>query len=183
RRLLHSVGGSLMRLLVTRPQEDCGETIKALAALGHEGLAEPLLVVRPVAEDLPELTRFQALLLTSRNGLRSLAGLTEERDLPLYAVGPGTAAEARAAGFAEIHDADGDAYALAALVSRRLDPADGPLLHASGRDVAFGLKERLIADGFDFHRIVLYAAEPVGGFSTVSLEALAQGTLDGILFF
>lgn len=172
-----------MRLLVTRPREDCADTVRALAQLGHEGLAEPLLVVRQGAEALPDLSSFQALLVTSRNGLRAFARLTQDRSLPLYAVGPGTAAAARAAGFSEIHDADGDAFALAALVSRRLDSCRGPLLHVAGRDVAFGLRERLIAEGFGFERIVLYAAEPVERFSTVSLEALGEGTLDGVLFF
>lgn len=172
-----------MRLLVTRPEEDCAATVDALARLGHAGVPEPLLVVQPVAGQLPDLTRFQALLITSRNGLRILARLTEERKLPVYAVGPGSAAAARAAGFSEVHDADGDAHALAELVAQRLDPAAGPLLHGAGRDVALGLKERLVEEGFDFRRIVLYAAEPVARFSAVALDALEQGTLDGVLFY
>ncbi|HLS69196.1 MAG TPA: uroporphyrinogen-III synthase, partial [Kiloniellales bacterium] len=64
-----------------------------------------------------------------------------------------------------------------------LDPARGPLLHGAGRDVAAGLKEKLIAHAFDFQRIVLYAAEPVAGFSTVCIEELDQGTFDAVLFF
>lgn len=172
-----------MRVLVTRPREDAGETLAALMAMGHEGLVEPLLQIRPVAQDLPDLQGFQALLITSRNGVRAFARLSAERALAVHAVGPGTAAEARAAGFLEVHDAQGDAHALADLVLRRLKPEEGPLLHASGRDVASGLSERLIEAGFDFRRIVLYAAEPRDAFSTVCMEALAQGTLDAALFF
>jgi|SRR5690625_3085105 len=172
-----------MRLLVTRPEQDATETIAALQALGHEALAEPLLVVRPMAQGLPALRPFQALLITSRNGLRAFVRLSDDRRLPVYAVGPGSAATARAEGFSQVHDADGDAHALADLVRSSLQPSAGPLLHAAGRDVAAGLSEKLIAAGFDFHRVVLYAADPVEGFSADCLEALDQGTLDGVLNF
>ena len=121
-----------MRLLVTRPQEDSGETVAALAARGHEVMAEPLLVVRPLAQELPDLSLFQAVLITSRNGLRFFAQLTPDRTLPIFAVGPGPAAEARAAGFSLVHDADGDAHALATLVAERLEPFRGPVLHVAG---------------------------------------------------
>ena len=70
-----------MRVLVTRPREDAGETLAALMAMGHEGLVEPLLQIRPVAQDLPDLQGFQALLITSRNGVRAFARLSAERAL------------------------------------------------------------------------------------------------------
>src|SRR5699024_7237082 len=126
----------------------------ALKALGHEALSEPLLEVQSIAQELPDLSGFQALLISSRNGLRAFVNLSDNRCLPVYAVGPGSAAAARAAGFAEVHDADGDAHALADFILRRLSPTAGPLLHAAGRHVAGGLSEKLIEAGFDFHRVV-----------------------------
>lgn len=172
-----------MRLLVTRPREDAAETVSALEALGHVAMVEPLLQIRSLPVDLPDLEGIQALLITSRNGLRAFVAASAERRLPVYAVGPATAEAARAAGFPEVHDADGDALALAALVRARLDPAAGALLHPSGREVAEGLVEELEPAGFTLHRVVLYAAEPAPEFSPDGRAALEQGTLDGVLFF
>lgn len=172
-----------MYLLLTRPREDADETLAALAAAGHAVLAEPLLTLRPQPAALPELAGMQALLVTSRNGLRAFLAVSADRSLPVYAVGPASAAAARAAGFARVRSAQGDAAALAALVRRELDPAGGPLLHPAGRETAGALSAELAAAGFTLERVVLYAAEPASAFSSAARAALEQGTLDGVLFF
>ncbi|MDF2094673.1 uroporphyrinogen-III synthase [Aquibaculum arenosum] len=172
-----------MRLLVTRPREDAGETLAALERRGHQGLSEPLLHLHRLAVEWPPRAELQALVITSRNGLRGYLAEVPDRSLPVYAVGPGSAEEARRAGFAEVHDADGDAHALADLIRRSLDPRDGALLHPSGRDVADGLSDPLRANGFDLRRCVVYAADAVEALSHDCVSALERGTLDGALFF
>lgn len=172
-----------MRLLVTRPREDAGETLAALERLGHQGLSEPLLHLRGLAVELPPRAELQALVITSRNGLRAYLAKEPDRGLPVYAVGPGSADEARRAGFAEVHDANGDAHALADLIRRSLDPRGGALLHPSGRDVADGLSEPLRAAGFDLRRCAVYAADAVARLSHDCVRTLERGTLNGALFF
>lgn len=172
-----------MQLLVTRPREDAEETVDALRRLGHKGLSEPLLRLRRIEVNWPPRNEVQALVVTSRNGLRGYLADQTDRSLPVYAVGPGSAEEARRAGFAEVHDADGDAHALAALIHRSLDPDAGALLHPSGRDVADGLSAPLRAAGFDLRRCVAYAADAAPAFSQDCASALERGTLDGVLFF
>lgn len=172
-----------MRLLLTRPRDDAAETLAALEAAGHEVLSEPLLELRPQPAALPALAGMQALLITSRNGLRAFLAVSQDRSLPVYAVGPASAAAARAAGFARVRSAEGDAVALAALVRRELDPGAGPLLHPAGRETAGALSAELVATGFTLERVVLYAAEPVPALSPAARAALEQGTLDGVLLF
>ncbi len=155
----------------------------ALDRLGHEGVSEPLLRLRSLAVVWPPRAELQALVITSRNGLRAYLADEPDRTLPVYAVGPGSADEARRAGFAEVHDADGDAHALAGLIRRSLDPQGGALLHPSGRDVADGLSAPLRAAGFDLRRCVVYAADAAEDLSHDCVSALARGTLDGALFF
>lgn len=172
-----------MRLLLTRPREDAAETLAALEAAGHQVLSEPLLELRPQPGALPDPGGFQALLITSRNGLRAFLAQSDDRSLPVYAVGPASAAAARAAGFVRVRSAEGDAVALAALVRRELDPGAGPLLHPAGRETAGALSVGLAAAGFTLERVVLYAAEAAPSLSPAARAALEQGTLDGVLLF
>ena len=84
-----------MRLLVTRPEPDATALRAQLIAQGHEVLVEPLITIRFDNADPIELDGVQALIATSRNGLRALASspaIEQARSLPLFAVGPGTAA-------------------------------------------------------------------------------------------
>ena len=75
--------------------------------------------------------------------------------------------------------ASGDAAALADLVRQRLDPAQGPLLHVSGADVA-GLPA---PDGFEVKRVVLYEARQADALPDSARAALAARAIDVATFF
>ena len=61
-----------MRLLVTRPEPDALKLRAALEERGHEATVEPLLSVSFDDTDPIDLEGVQALIATSRNGLRAL---------------------------------------------------------------------------------------------------------------
>ncbi len=174
-----------MRVLVTRPRPDAEAFAEALAARGHEALIEPLLeITLAEAAALPqELDAFQALLVTSANGLRAFAALTERRDLPVFAVGPASAEAATAAGFARVEAAEGDVEALARLVRARLSPQEGVLLHAAGSALAGDLKGELEAAGFTVTRAVLYTAEAASRLSDAAQAALREGQVAAVALF
>ena len=172
-----------MRVLVTRPEADAAPLAAELAACGHQALMEPLLTIIPDQDAVVDLTGVQALVLTSANGARVLAGRTERRDLPVFAVGDATAAAARVAGFLQVESAGGDVGDLAALVAARLDPDAGPVFHPAARQLAGDLKGRLEAAGFTVRRSVLYRAETAKDFSTETRSALRDGRIDAVLFF
>ena len=121
-----------MRVLVTRPLEDGQAIAGRLAALGHQTLLAPLLTTRFFDGPEPDLADVQAILATSANGVRAFVRRSIRRDVPLFAVGPQTAEEARNAGFADVRDADGDARTLAAAAARWAAPDKGTLLHVAG---------------------------------------------------
>jgi uroporphyrinogen-III synthase len=122
-----------MRVLVTRPEADAAALVAALEARGHEALAQPLLTIEPAVPEPPlDLAGVQALLFTSANGVRAFADVSQERGLPVFAVGDASAEAARAARFAKVESASGDVEDLARLVKDRLDPGAGPLLHGAG---------------------------------------------------
>ena len=163
-------------VLVTRPEPGAAETAQALVALGWDPVLAPALVLRPTPP--ARLPAAAAILLPSRAAARALPPCA----LPVLAVGAGTAAEARARGFAEVVAAEGDAAALAALAAVRLDPAAGPLLLAVGRGYGADLAAALRASGFRVIRRVAYEAAPAAALPNEALAALRAGGVAAALF-
>jgi uroporphyrinogen-III synthase len=172
-----------MRVLITRPKEDADELAASLAARGIEAVVEPMLAIRRREGGPRDFAGAQALLVTSANGARALAAATARRDLPVLAVGPGSAAAARAAGFMQVTSADGDVTALAELCRRTLAPGKGRLVHAAGSTVAGDLAGALGAAGFEVERLVLYEAVPADALSARCAELLRERGLDAVLLF
>lgn len=87
-------------ILVLRPEPGASDTVRRARDRGLEARAVPLFTVAPVAWSVPDLARFDALLLTSANAVRHGGErLTDLRGLPVHAVGQATATAAREAGF------------------------------------------------------------------------------------
>src|SRR5215472_17754964 len=101
-----------MRALVTRPREASEALAAALASRGVEAIIEPLIEVHYRQAAL-RLAGVQAIMCTSANGVRAFARSSDERRLPVFAVGEATAARARAEGFTTVWSAGGDVADLA----------------------------------------------------------------------
>jgi len=172
-----------MRILVTRPVEDAAPLVAELTGLGHEALIEPLLAILPCADAVIALDGVQALLFTSANGVRAFAALSPRRDLPAFAVGDATAACCRDSGFTLVESAGGDVEDLARLVSARLSPSGGSLLHPAASAVAGDLSGQLQAQGFTVRRQILYRSEPATHLGQATISAFQAGAVDAVLFF
>ena len=170
-----------MRLLITRPQPDADKLAAELAARGHTCIISPVLEIVPHDAEVG-FDGVQALLLTSRNGVRALCTATDRRDIPVLAVGRGTANEAEGAGFKTLA-ASGDVAALGALVRETLRPDAGTLLWITGKNVRGDLRADLRAAGYSVVRHVLYEARPVGALPEPGAAALQRQEIDGALFF
>lgn len=166
-------------ILITRPEEEARALADEVRALGFAPLIEPMLLIAPLDTALPDLTRYQALVFTSANGARALAGRSEDRSHPVYCVGDATAEAARALGWRQVLSAGGDAKDLIAqLAGAKLDPAM-PLLHAAGADIARVIK----APGLAIERLALYKAEAARVLSAGLLQIIDEGRLAAALFF
>jgi uroporphyrinogen-III synthase len=170
-----------MRLLITRPQPDADHLDAELTARGHTCLIAPGLEIVHFKTAL-ELDGVQAILVTSRNGVRSLSATTDRRDIPVLAVGNGTAGEADAAGFSTLA-ASGDVAALGALVRETVRPDAGTLLWITGKNVRGDLRADLRAAGYQVLRHVLYDARAVDSIPPDCAAALERQEIDGALFF
>jgi uroporphyrinogen-III synthase len=174
-----------VRLLVTRPEPDAGETAARLTEMGHEVMLQPML--RVVFSDPPEaLPEPSAVIATSRNGVRALAAwpvAAAWRGKPLFVTGDGTAQTAVEAGFTGVRSGGADAAALASRIVRDLPKGDGPVVYAAARDRSGALAGGLNAAGYDVRTIEAYRAEGVTALDPGVAEALRAGRIDGILFF
>jgi len=172
-----------VRVLLTRPREDSEPLAAALRERGVGALIEPLLIVELLPGSPLDLDQVQALLATSANGVRAFAAREAGRGLPVYAVGDATARIARETGFGSVESASGDVDSLADLIRRRLDPADGALLHVAGTAVAGDLASSVEAAGFRYRRVVLYRARKAGRLSPEAVRAIRDRNVDGVILF
>jgi uroporphyrinogen-III synthase len=173
-----------MRLLVTRPEPDALKLSGLLEDAGHEAVVEPLLSVSFDGAETVDLDGAQALIATSRNALRALKSspaLAAARQLPLFAVGKATAAEARALGFETVVTGAGTAAELVAHIVSVLDPAAGVLVHLAGNALAHDLAGELEAQGFRVRQPVVYRMIAATAFGEGTVEALAMHEIDGVL--
>ncbi|WP_370676394.1 uroporphyrinogen-III synthase [Pleomorphomonas sp. PLEO] len=174
-----------MVLLVLRPEPQASDMVAALVARGVAALAEPMLTIEP-ADDPAGLVRAadpntEALILTSRQTvaiLKGAGGLDALTGLPVIAVGAGTAHDARAAGFADVRSADGNADDLVDLVARS---GFHRLVHAGGRDKAGDIAGRLAGLGVTVAEAELYRAEPRQTLAPEVTAAFAEGRIDGLV--
>lgn len=160
--------GCTMRILLTRPSEDGRETARLLRERGFDVIHHPLIRIRHLPGDAPDLSSVQGVLATSANGARALAAralaarVTESvTTLPLYAVGDATAQAARTCGFTSIHSADGNLESLAELVRQKVNPQAGTLLHATGNKRAGDLQSMLSRNGYRIEIATFYTSETI----------------------
>jgi uroporphyrinogen-III synthase len=175
-----------MRLLVTRPEPDATALKAQLIGMGHEVFVEPLL--RPVFHELdPQEVDFleaQALIATSRNGVRALAQsplLPAAVSLPIYTVGPGTAGTAQALGFEQVLQGPRDARALVGFVAEHADVNAGSLIYLAGERKAVDVGGELRHLGFHVQEPVVYSAATAERLGAPIVARFNAGEVDGVL--
>ncbi len=167
-------------VLITRPQPGADETAARVTAMRLVPVLAPLMTIQTLPARLP--ARIDAVVVTSRNALTALPPAL--RQTALFAVGNATAAAARDLGFERVRSADGDAAALAGLVSRELPELPGRrLLHVTGRAQGHRLDAALRELGCAVHRRAVYAAVPARALALPAREALSAGQVRAALFF
>ncbi len=173
-----------MRILVTRPALDQDQTCNALQALGIESLSAPVMVAEALDFSLPEQS-WQAVIVTSRNGLRMLdpAQVDQLGQRPLYCVGAKTESLARALGFQTIEMCAPDLADLTPALVSRLEPEGGPILYLTGRHRTGSLKNTLEAAGLSVTQVETYAMVASKALPDEACDAIEQGVIDGVLLY
>jgi len=173
-----------MRILVTRPQPDADQTAELLRARGHDAIVCPLMEIVPSsAPENLNAQEFQAILITSANGVRAFAQATPARDMRMFTVGAASAEAARKEGFTHVESAEGDVGTLAALVGQSLDPVAGKLLHVAGSVTAGDLSGILGSYGFEIEKMTLYQAKTADILPVIAKNSLQRQEFDAVVLF
>lgn len=173
-----------MRILVTRPEPEASQLKTILETEGCEVVVEPLMTVSFEDADAIETEGVQAVIATSRNGLRALARraeLLDLRSLPLFAVGRATANEARRLRFEHIVVGPGTASDLVPVIAASLDPSSGIVLHLAGDVVAGDIAGELEQQGFRVDQPVIYRQVPAQELSPAVVQGLRARSFDGVI--
>ncbi len=176
------------KILITRPLEDAEVLSEQLETRGHQVEIAPMLDIYVLDAAEQEITEAlsknpQAILLTSGNGARALAHLTDRRDIPVIAVGEASAMAAQQRGFDAQFCANGDVEKLEEYILKNCKKEAGSLLHIAGSVVAGQLKENLTAKGYEVDRVVAYLAKPVSLLSQKVKDDMRDGEIDAIMFY
>lgn len=164
-----------MHILVTRPVEDAEDLKSRLERLGHRVTLAPLVSIELNAIPLTAIEHATALIATSRNALRALAGSPALRlatTLPLFVVGPGTAATALEMGFQDVFEGAGTASDLVPTVIRKWREEGGLFVYLAGDVQAFDLKSALASAGVNIAQVTAYRS--------VAAETLPEGVISAL---
>ncbi len=137
---------------ITRARPGALATADRVRAMGFTPIVDPLLSVEMLDVAL-DLSQVAALAFTSANGVEAFARLSDERGLPVFAVGRATARAAEGRGFASVSSADGDVEDLCDLIAAG---AGGPVLWAGAREPAGDLVGMLRGCGVMAKGVAVY---------------------------
>jgi len=178
-----------LKIWVTRPTADAEPFATRLRGLGHEPICVPLFERLALATeaDIEAMSGFEpdALLVTSRNALRSLAEaatLGDLRNVPVLAVGPGTSDLARECGFRDVRTGAGRAEDLAQLVTE-LGVGRRRLVFVCGEQITEDLGAQFRAAGHTVHVLVAYRMVGLSGLPDDLMQLARNDGIDAVTLF
>jgi len=138
---------------VLRPEPGNAATIARIEAAGLTAIRLPLFDLRAVDWAVPDPALYDALILTSANAPRLAgSGLDALATLPVFAVGPATAAAARERGLTVTATGDGDGVEIVATLAMR----------GFTKALLLGGRERRVHEGgVVANAITVYASDPL----------------------
>ncbi len=173
-----------MHVLITRPHDD-GVALQAkLRALDILSTLAPTQALQFEKLSSLDLDNVQACVVTSRNGLKSVAhnALVERlSSKALYTVGSATADYAKTLGLTSVRIGPGTAKGLAEQIIKECDPKKGSILYIAGAHLAFDLKTALEVAGFTVREETAYRAEPVSCFPEPAIHALRDNKINAVI--
>lgn len=144
-----------------------------LEAAGHQSIPCPLLRVVRLSQESPVPAAVGGVILTSAHGARHVPA-SVSRALPTAAVGPGTAAAAQTAGFANIYQGEGDGLDLL----NNLPALDAAWLWPCAQEPARDLDRAAATLGITLIRYPVYASVPVSALPDTA--ATMQSRTDAV---
>jgi len=172
-----------MHILLTRPYFQSLATQKELEASGNTVSFSPVLNIQQCEFDETIFGRSAGFIVTSANAAVQLCMRDEvDLSLPIFAVGPATAAPLINAGFVNVHIAEGDAESLIPVILKRQSPSQGMLTYLSGQNVTEDIADTLQSHGYQAKRVIVYKASPIQRLPEATQNLFLQREVDIVVF-
>lgn len=173
-------------ILITRARGDEEELTDALHDLGMHVIHEPLTEITLLHTARPEVeyavdNHPDAMLVTSRHGVRGLATLTPFRDLPLLCVGNATVEAAYSLGFTRATATGQTADDMVEHILAAYDEGSY-FVYVSAQHIRNDITAILSQHGMIAERVVVYEAAAVDSFSDVLQEHFRNEHIDAVTF-
>lgn len=173
-------------ILITRGVSDGEELREELQALGNRVIHEPLTEIflnHTIRQELNSVIMGDpdAIIVTSRYGVRALAALDISRDSTVICVGAATAAIASSLGYSRVYMAGRTVDELVNYIADAYDNGSR-FLYASAAHVRADIEEMLENYGMYVKRLVVYEAIASEALSDTLIEQLKRGQVDAVTF-
>lgn len=149
-----------MRVVITRAEDEAVKMGQAIHGIGCTPLVASMMEIELSAEPI-DLTGFQGVLATSANAVRALEQANENRDIPIFCVGPQTRNYAESVGYKNVTNSFGGSKNLPIYLQRETTPAKGPILFLHGGNIAGNPIQELKSVGFRVVGRKVYGAAPI----------------------
>lgn len=172
-----------MHVILTRPEDDNASMRAELEARGITVSLAPMMSIafKPLEPSI--FDGISGVVVTSRNALKAIghAGLVGRiAHLPVFTVGPATAAHAKMMGFRHVIEGPGTAANLTSVIAQH-PAAKGLLLHLAGNRQAFDLSGALATRGVALRQVEVYAMVAAQTLPEAVARALADGSADAVI--
>ena len=167
-----------MHILLTRPLEDCSETILKFKSLGHQVSHLPLLIVEKMNYEEINFNDYGGIIFTSANAIKFLDLKKLDKNITCFCVGNITEKKARSVGFQNTFAAEGNVLNLKELILQNYVSKSKPLLYVSGEIISIDLDKQLINEGYVVKRIINYRASYNEKFDENFIKELKKNTPD-----
>jgi uroporphyrinogen-III synthase len=166
-------------VLVTRPEQDAQEIAELIRGKGYNVQCEAFLsvVLHDEAINDRALEPYDALIFTSKNGVRAFCHNSSKRNFEVYVVGDATAQEAYKNKFKNVHSAEKGGGDVASLKEIIRNCGHSKLLYLRGKHVTQSLENNLIDEK------ILYHTEFVKKINKNILKDIIKGKFSDILFY
>lgn len=172
-----------MHILLTRPYFQSLATQKELEASGNTVSFSPVLNIQQCEYDDTIFENSAAFVVTSANAAIQLCMRDEiDLSLPVYAVGPATAAPLINAGFINVHIGEGDAEGLIPIILKRQTRSQGVITYLSGQNVTEDIADTLQKYDYQARRVIAYKASPIQRLPDTTQALFKQGNIGIVVF-
>ena len=167
-----------MRILLTRPLDDCYEMILKFQSLGHQVSHLPLLKIDKVKYNEINFSEFKGIIFTSANGVKFLDVKDIDKKTLCFCVGNVTEKKARGLGFQNVITSEGNVENLKELILQNFDKKNGKLIYVSGETISVDLDQQLLKEGYNIKRIINYRTRFNENFDENFVKALKSNMPD-----